>query len=362
MPFKTKIKKGLSGPSDFECITKEFVDAIRSGKSPTVESFSKKYSAHASSINVHFPGIILAEKMRGQNQFSNLQLSPGYMLGNYLIEQEIGRGGMGVVYNAIRTDLESEFAIKVVSAEGASPKSILRFQREAQIVARMHHPSIVPLVDFGHQDGYLYLVMRKVVGITFSNLFLGSRSAADMSRVNNDWRLLAILFQEIAKALSSIHESGFLHRDVKPCNLMLDETSRVWVTDFGLAQLANSTLTHDEPEQPVGTLGYIAPELAWGQCDVRSDIYSLGVTMFEVLAGVRSKDIQMRDRLSGINFRLPDLRELNSNIPSKLARIVKKATHPRPENRYPSADSLAKNLVDFARKRSILSRMLDWKS
>lgn len=364
MAFKT----AKNGSPDFDKIADEFVAALRGGKSPTVKSFSQKYPAFASAIDVHFPGLLFAEKMRGTSQYSRLRLPSGYRFGKYQIDEEIGRGGMGVVYNAIRADLESEFAIKVISVEdgstggrGCDRQRLMRFQREAQIVAKIHHPNIIPLIDFGCEDGLLFLVMRKIVGVTFSDLFLSSGASGDVSQIKNDWRLLAILFHEIAKTLSYIHENGLLHQDVKPCNLMLDESSRVWLADFGLARLAESSLEQQESNHPIGTVGYIAPELATGPGDVRSDVYSLGVTMFEVLTGIQAKEIQLHQRLTGKHFALPDPRELNSKIPNKLARIVMKAVQESVADRYQTARNLAKELDDFARKRPFLSRVLDWK-
>lgn len=356
MAFKTV----NNGPPDFDRIADEFVEAIRSGKRPTVRSFSKKYPALASVIDVHFPAILSAEKMRSTREYPTFQLPTGFRFGKYQIDEEIGRGGMGVVYNAIHQDLESEFAIKVIRGDQASPQRLMRIRREAQIVAKFHHPNIIPLVDFGHQGDFLFLVMRKIVGVTFSDLFLGSRTSSDVCRIKSDWRLLAILFHEVATTLAYVHENGFLHQDVKPCNLMLDESSRVWLADFGLARLTESKLEQSDFEHPIGTAGYIAPELASGSGDARSDVYSFGVTMFEVLTGIQAKEIQLQNRLARKRYRVPDPRDLNPKVPKKLARIVWKATQESVSDRYQTARCLAKELVDFARKRSFLSRVLDW--
>ena len=333
----------------FDAIVDEFTNQIRRGTAPSIEEFAAQNPHLSEEIRCHFPGLIAAEKLAGHTcKLSNLSIRLPMQIGNFKLVEEIGRGGMAVVYRAIHTKLAREFAVKVMSKEIADSRQRMeRFQLEAQVIAKLHHPAIVPLFDFGSQDNLYFIAMRLIDGLTFNQIFTQWQSPlpSELDALKGNWRILAGFFHEVCMGLNHVHKAGLVHRDIKPSNLMVDADSRVWIADFGLAKLRKSEDADAEPHDLAGTPRYLAPELAGTPADERSDIFSLGVTMFEMFSGISAKEnngqsLSRRDAL-------PNLREVDKRTPRALAKVVSKATALNPADRYQTALELADDLKTF---------------
>jgi eukaryotic-like serine/threonine-protein kinase len=316
-------------------------------------------------------------------------------LGDYEVLREIGRGGMGVVYEARQISLDRRVALKVLPLAGLlDQKQIARFQREARAAAHLHHPHIVPIFSVGCERGVHYYAMQYVDGqpldrairevreasagegqtargrdTTLPNRVLpdapapGSRSSLSRPHGVRDrdyFRTVATLGVQAAEALHHAHEYGIIHRDVKPSNLLLDGEGKLWVTDFGLARFqaeADRTATGDV----VGTLRYMSPEQAEGKSaliDPRTDVYSLGITLYELLTlRVPFDDSDRQQVLRRIADEEPaSPRRVNAAVPLDLETIVLKAIAKAREDRYGSARDLAEDLKRFLNGQSTLAR------
>ena len=340
----------------FDALFEEFMHQIRLGTAPSIEEFAAQNPSYSDEIRCHFPGLVAAEKLsRHTLSQNNLNLNLPMQIGNFKLVEEIGRGGMAVVYRAMHTHLAREFAVKVMSKDAVnSNQSEERFKLEAQVISKLHHPSIVPLFDFGSHDDLYFIAMRMINGLTFSQIFSQWQSPVtnELDAIKGNWRVLAGFFHEIATALDHVHKAGLNHRDIKPSNLMVDADSRVWITDFGLANFRELDNTIVAPDDFVGTPRYIAPEAVQNSADQRSDVFSLGVTMFEMFSGGRAggKNWQIPNQLNAST----ELREINKQVPRALAKIVSKATYPDPADRYQTAKQLANDLKKYilGKKRS----------
>src|SRR2546427_829140 len=265
---------------------------------------------------------------------------------SYTVEGEIGRGGMGVVFNARDERLKREVAVKVLPPELAFREEIrLRFLREAETAARLSHPHIVPIHSVGEgPDGLVYFVMAYVDGESVAaKLERGGSLPAEESRR---------IMQETADALGAAHALGIIHRDVKPDNILL-EGSRggVVVTDFGIAKALSSTTgpaTLTATGVAIGTPHYMSPEQAAGdrEIDGRSDIYSLGVVAYQMLTGELPfhaptvPGILMKH----ITERAPLITDRRPDLPEDLAACVMRCLEKDPEDRWPTADALRRVL------------------
>ncbi len=201
----------------------------------------------------------------------------GSRLGAYEIRAQIGAGGYATVYRAYHAATEREVAVKVLQGIAIDDVSLARFEREARVIASLQHIHILPIYDYGDQDGITYLVMRYVATGTLRDYM------REIDRLEIDDALR--LFYQVADAIAYAHQHGVLHRDIKPANVLLDDSRNALLGDFGLARSKDSrgTLTDDGI---VGTPLYIAPEQAeGGDIDARSDIYALGILLYEMLTG-----------------------------------------------------------------------------
>src|SRR4051794_7008428 len=206
-------------------------------------------------------------------------LAPGAVVAGYRIESVIGRGGMGVVYRAVELDLDRVVALKVIAPELLEDPDIrARFLREARTAASIEHPNVIPVHAAGERDGVAYLVMRFVAGDDLRTLIqrdgpLSPGRAADVA-------------SHVGAGLDAIHRAGFIHRDVKPANVLVDGDGHVYVTDFGLAKQVLSHAGATRTGQWVGTLDYVAPEqIRGGRVDARADVYALGGVLCFILTG-----------------------------------------------------------------------------
>ncbi len=250
-------------------------------------------------------------------------------LGKYLIEAELGRGGMGVVYRAHQPSLERTVAIKLLSSDLiGDPDGVRRFRLEAKSVAKLNHPNIVQVYDIEEEENLLYLVMEFVDGESLDGLITKS--------VLTESRCLKIV-ADIADALHFAHEKGIVHRDVKPANVLMTSDGRVKVADFGLAYLIDREGGTTRTGFLVGSPNYMSPEQATGQkIDRRSDIYSLGVVLFRMLTGRVPFVAESSHAVLFMQVQQepPDPREMNKSISLATRGLVLKALNKKPEARF----------------------------
>lgn len=340
---------------------------------------------------------------------------PPKQLGDFRLEREIGRGGMGVVYEAHQISLGRTVALKVLPFAAVwDAKQVARFQNEARAAAQLNHPNIVPVFAVGEEQGVHFYAMQYIAGQSLDvRLARGkahakatmeaglTKAACDTSvvriaqpdacfrdgeaaaeteceRRSGNWSIgrdgcrdIARLGADVAEALHHAHECGVIHRDVKPSNLLRDEHGKAWVADFGLARFQASvsvTMTGDV----VGTLRYMSPEQAAGrqaEVDARTDVYGLGATLYELLAGQPAFPADDRQQLlHDITSRDPvPLRTLNPGVPRDLETIVHHSLAKSREDRYFSAHDMAIDLERFlegrpplAQRPSLLDHVQKW--
>jgi tetratricopeptide (TPR) repeat protein/tRNA A-37 threonylcarbamoyl transferase component Bud32 len=260
----------------------------------------------------------------------------GENVGAYRIVEKLGQGGMATVYRAYHPALDRYVAIKVMHpAFTEDPNFLARFQREARIVAKLDHPHIVPIYDYAEHHGQPYLVMRFIEGETLK---------ARMQRGLLEWREVLCIAQAVGDALTYAHGQGVLHRDIKPSNVILTPEGSVYLTDFGLARMAQageSTLSRD---MMVGTPQYISPEQAKGvkELDARTDVYSLGVVLYELLVGQPpfTADTPYAIIHDHIFAPLPLPGELNPDLSEPVQRVLLRALAKEPDDRFQSVAEL----------------------
>jgi serine/threonine protein kinase len=420
-------------------LAEEFLVRCRRGERPAVSEYAEKHPALAEQIHDLFPTLLAMEDLGSVGgELTGPFASAGdgtvpRQLGEYRILRQVGRGGMGVVYEAVQESLGRHVALKVLPFHAALTATQLeRFRREARAVARLHHTNIVPVFGVGEDAGVHYYAMQFIQGQSLDtvlqelkllrsaqsgsprtnpsprhaltvtvaqSLLMGQfpqqqplaggappasgepdvplaaasrtwRAGDDTSSeiethhaeltdpsVSNYFRGVARVGVQVAEALEYAHRNGILHRDVKPSNLLLDTQGTIWVTDFGLAKADDSgELTN--PGDIVGTLRFMAPERFQGRADPRSDVYSLGITLYEMLTLRPAFDLSDKPRLIErvTHEDPPRPRKLDPNIPRDLETIVLKAVAKEPADRYPAAEMLAVDLRRFLADRPIRAR------
>ncbi|MGB0715329.1 MAG: protein kinase domain-containing protein [Phycisphaerae bacterium] len=449
-----------------EELAEAFAEACRKGEVPSIDELARQHPSLAEEIRELFPTIASIESNKDQSdRFSDNQLQARAgqpeRIGDFRILREIGRGGMGVVYEAEQESLGRHVAIKVLPTQYAEDTTRrLRFEREAQTAAKLHHTNIVPIFGVGVSDGYQYIVLQYIPGVGLDAVIAelrhvvttgdvprawhaeaststdasthgllsvvhalhgsrtsgsdatrtdatirresgadselrttsastGTLTAVDLrdhsvheasdgkdadpaqghdevivgsgvstpipSRGARDWRGVARIFVRAADALSYAHRQGVLHRDIKPANLLLDLDGTLWIADFGLARTREQEdLT--KAGDVVGTLRYMAPEQLEGGMDERSDIYSLGVSLYELASlhpATGDEQINIRKRLDQ-PIRSP--RAYCPDMPRDLETIIMKACARDPGDRYASATNFRDDLVCFIEDRPISAR------
>ena len=267
-------------------------------------------------------------------------LSKGQKINDrYEIIKTIGEGGMANVYLANDTILDRKVAIKVLRGDLSNDeKFIRRFKREALSVSNLSHPNIVEVYDVGEEDGNYYIVMEYIEGKTLKQL-LQKRGALTLNEVID-------IMTQLTDGLAHAHEAYIIHRDIKPQNIMIEDNGLVKITDFGIAMALNSTqLT--QTNSVMGSVHYLPPEQANGKgSTVKSDIYSLGILMYELLTGsVPFKvDTAVEKALKHMKEKIPSIRKQNPTIPQSVENIVLKATAKNPKNRYDNVRDMYKDL------------------
>jgi tRNA A-37 threonylcarbamoyl transferase component Bud32 len=276
----------------------------------------------------------------------------GRTFGKYELLEVIARGGMGVVYKAEDTSLHRTVALKMIrSGFLASPEEVRRFRQEAQAAAALRHPNVIPIYEISEQDGYYYFTMPFVVG--------GSM-AGRMESLRAEPRAAVALVEKIARAVHAAHAHahGILHRDLKPANVLLDEHGEPLIADFGLAKFLDGSPGLTDTGQVVGTPSYLSPEQAAGRNDLfgpATDVWALGVLLFELFAGRRPFDSDDRgDVIHSILTEAPPTpRQLQPEFDRGLESIILKCLSKEPSQRYASAEALADDLGRWRRGEAL---------
>jgi serine/threonine protein kinase len=306
----------------------------------------------------------------------------GKNIGAYLVLDQIGAGGMGVVYLAQHTQMERRAALKMLRAGSwATPAELQRFQSEIQAIVALDHPHIVPIYDVGEHDGIPYFSMKLIEGGSLAGWLGDCRSrTADWPKGCDNARSLITLLLPVCKAVHHAHQRGILHRDLKPSNILLDwkmkagtdevpplESAFPYVADFGLAKRLDADVHHGSGEaitqtgNIVGTPSYMAPEQASGRggaATIAADIYSLGAILYELLTGQPPfrRDTPIQTMRDVIEAEPPGPRSLNPAVAADLETICLKCLDKDPNRRYPSAAALAEDLEAFLQGEPIRAR------
>ena len=331
---------------------------LQAGDIPRVTEYLQRFPDVGSQVTRVFDEVV-ADYAAEWHRTPNKRMPE--RLGDFLILREMGRGAMGVVYEAEQQSLKRQVALKVLPKMfGVSVTRLQRFRREAQAIARLHHSHIVEVYGTGEQEGVHYFAMQFIEGHPADHVF--DELTADRNRqftVVERVRTAAEIGQQVAEALQYAHEQGVLHRDVKPMNILLDPHGNAWLTDFGLAKLLHEdddSLSFDGGI--VGTLRYVAPEGLAGESDERSDIYSLGLTLYELVTGRPAfPPTEGEISLERLAHREPEpLDRVMKRVPRDFATILQKAIIREPSARYQTAGELAEDLRRFLHDEPILAR------
>jgi serine/threonine protein kinase len=428
-----------------EWLAEQYVARRRRGEPATVEEYAALCPERSDEIRELFPVIAAIELGRPPSSPARparfaAGVLPRDRLGDCRLIRELGRGGMGVVYEAIQDPLGRRVAVKVLPrVPGGDDRAMLRFEREASTAASLHHPNIVPVFGAGEDDGIPYYVMQFIPGVGLDRVIrelakAPSRSdsvvalppSSDTDRISSMaataappeqaawvaqalrdgsfapgsgsgstakgngttnlnlvpelepsiparlgtayWRSVARVGFQAAEALRYAHERAVLHRDIKPANLLLDAAGHVWVADFGLAKAAgNSELSHSG--DLIGTIRYMAPERFRGEGDHRSDLYALGLTLYELITLRPAFAASDRgDLLRRVATEAPPQpSKLVPGIPPDLETVVLKAISADPNTRYATATELRDDLKRFldglpvlARRQGPLEHLVGW--
>lgn len=377
-----------------EDLVEAFLEEIREGAQPTIQSYTERYPQLADEIAELFPVVAAMEGWKdqettakgGRNSLGGVTIE---RLGDFRMVREIGRGGMGIVFEAVQESLNRCVAIKILPPTNVKSNDGTgeRFRREAQTAAALHHSNIVPVFGIGCENGFNYIVMQLIDGCGLDTMLRSQAHASTRTRRHliteridqqlsthdhgtsesnplldshgkgMDPRFVAKLGIQAADAIHYAHENGILHRDIKPANMLMDKKGHLWIADFGLAKaLEHQTLSRSS--DIVGTLLYMAPERLRGRCDARSDVYSLGVTLLELITGrpvFEPRDSgALIERISkGFSGRGGDIPKW---VPLDLKTILIKSISVDPGDRYQTAQEFADDLRAFVSDRPIKAR------
>ena len=264
-------------------------------------------------------------------------------IGNYEVVSELGRGGMGVVYKAREESLNRFVAIKMLGNQLVDDESIaLRFMREARAVADLNHPNVVQVFRVDRHEDQPYFVMEYVEGDSLKQLIRRENKLQPM-------RALQIL-KEVGNGLAAAHDKGVIHRDIKPENIMLTKYGGVKVVDFGIARVEEQGTRLTSTGMGLGTPSYISPEVCLSQdVDQRSDIFSMGVVLFEMLTGdiPFKSDSPFEMMTKVVEAKIPNIKELNPNVDDGLKQILAKMIAKRPNLRYQNCNELISDIEDY---------------
>ncbi len=307
--------------------------------------------------------------------------APGHVIGDYEIIRELGRGAMGIVYEAFRRSLKQRVALKVLPAELIRNTSqIKRFKREAQAAANITHPNIVPVYDVGEEAGTYYFAMKLIHGASLAKNIknakqsdsTGSKKKSGSTTTTNYGYITHVVDQmaRVAEGLECAHESGMIHRDIKPSNIMVDEKGTYHLVDFGLVRDLGEQDFTTKTGLLLGTIPYMAPESFFNRkTDTQADIYSMGATLYEALTlNQPFKGNSDNELLDNIRYNDPPKpRRINPKLPRDIQTIILKSLEKNPRHRYETAKAFAQDLRRFlnyepikARPTSFVRRTMKW--
>ncbi len=348
-----------------DVLAEDFAEKCRRGLSPSVDDYVAQYPHLEKQIRELLPTVAMMEQLKKPKK---REITPE-RIGEYQILREIGRGGMGVVYEAEHKALGRHVALKVAAPHLLrEPVRLERFKREAQAAARLHHTNIVPVFGAGDNHGQHYIVMQYITGCGLNEILYTLRNPTQLrsgpvltkipkQNEPSYWKWIAQIGVQVAEALNYAHEQGTLHRDIKPGNILLDARGNAWVADFGLAKIVGrDNLT--QTGEIIGTVQYMAPEALRSQADARSDIYGLALTLYELATlQLPYKEMNMLDLLQCIGENPPPKpRTLNPHVPPDLESIILKGSHRNIAERYQNAGEMAADLRRFIEDRPIAAR------
>jgi serine/threonine protein kinase len=267
----------------------------------------------------------------------------GSRLRNYEVESLLGRGGMGVVYKALQVNLDRHVALKILSPHlGPDASFVRRFMREARAIAKLDHSNIVQIHDIAEEEGLHFFSMQYVEGRTLDTIL------KEKGRLDVDEAIRIVI--QAAQGIGHAHKNDIIHRDIKPSNIIVDNFGNVKVMDFGLARAADDRTKVTQSGALIGTLGYMSPEQCRGeQLDFRTDIYSLGVVLYEMLTG---KDAFDADSIPALIHKIVyeepyDVRSLNPDVPPGLSAVLSRAMAKHKEERYTSISEFLRDFGSF---------------
>jgi len=271
-------------------------------------------------------------------------------IGRYEVERELAQGGMGLIFLARDPYIQRNVVIKILM-QNQTLDDMYReyFQQEAELIAALEHPCIVPIYDFGWHGQQPYIVMRYMAG----------GSLADrIQREGLKQTEIAHIFTRIAGALDAAHARKIIHRDVKPSNFLYDSTGEIFLSDFGIAK--SSTITNDDGTWLVGTPAFMSPEQVQGHpVDGRSDVYALGIVLFRLLSGQLpfSSDSTTALINAHVDLPIPDVRQVRQNIPAVWQEVVSKAMAKDPNDRYSTAGEFARDIAQVVSGKWFLRKL-----
>lgn len=344
-PPTRDLAANVGPPEELVRLLDEYFRDLKAGKAPDRARLLADHPELAGQLEACLVGLEFMARGNGSAEAPR-------QLGDFRVLREVGHGGMGVVYEAEDMVLGRRVALKVLRFGAlCSAEAVDRFEREAATVARLHHTNIVPIFSVGTEHGIHYFAMQYVAGRTLADL--AREGPADARRAAG-WALQA------AEALDHAHRHGVIHRDVKPSNLLVDPDDRIWLTDFGLARRLDD-VTMSVTGALLGTPRYMSPEqasLMRSDIDHRTDIYSLGATLYELLSGVPAfAGDSPHQVIHAILTSDPEPpREVRAAVPRDLDTIVMKCLEKDPARRYASARELADDLRAWLDGRAIRAR------
>lgn len=331
-----------------ELIAAEFAWRWRWGAGASVPEFVKRFPQFEAELRRSLSADETLPRRKDVSRPSDILPQ----LQGFAIQEEIGRGGMGIVYKALDLRLNRVVALKTLAAGAlAAPAERDRFRREAEAIAHLDHPNIVPVYEVGENEGLPFFSMKYYAG--------GSLGRHEKKR-STDPRTIVQLVEVIARAVHHAHERGILHRDLKPSNILLDDDGRPHVTDFGLAKRFDPEVGPADASTIAGTPAYMAPEQAAGRGDLTTatDVYGLGAILYELLTGTRpfagASPMTILKQLGEAQPTRPML--LNPKLPRDLETITLKCLEKIPQRRYPSANELADDLARWQAGEPITAR------
>lgn len=383
-----------------ELLASDFTERQRRGEHPSVDEYASRHPDLADRIRRLFPLIVAVEEVkRDGDHSSDGRVTTGgreiRQLGDFRIVREMGRGGMGIVYEAEQQSLRRRVAVKILPPQSLmSERSLPRFQREARTAARLHHPHIVPVFGSGEADGVHYLVMQLIDGHGLDRWLTAPStvhavSATQVAACSSDFEVsvsspplpsiappstsqstsppevcpqrftphqIAEIGRQVTDAVAYAHSEGVQHRDIKPGNILINDDHHVWVADFGLARCLHEEMTMTQSVG--GSLRYMPPERFSGEGDERSDIYAIGVTLYELAVGgpafLADDATQLVAKVG--KGEIANLRSRRRDVPRDLETIVMKALHHDARMRYQTAGAMLEDLERFLAGRTILAR------